>query len=106
MDLVNDPKTVNLTFGSPMAGLLEFLRTPAASLVVALAILVVLSVIGFYLVRRYRDSIEDTGTSSELLTKFEESRHRGELNEAEFRTIKTILAERMLAKLKRKDDSG
>jgi hypothetical protein len=89
-----------------MAGLLEFLRMPAATLVVSLASLLVLSVIGFYFVRRYRDSIEETETSSELLTKFEESRHRGELNEAEFRTIKTILAERMLAELKRKDDSG
>ena len=89
-----------------MAQLLEFLRTPAASLVVWLAALSVLSVIGFYSLRRYRDSIEQSETSSELLTKFEESRHRGELNESEFRTIKTILAERMQAELKRKDDSG
>jgi hypothetical protein len=89
-----------------MAGLLEYCRTSAARRVIWTAGLAILSVIGLYLVRRFRDSIEETETSSELLTKFEESRHRGELNEAEFRTIKTILAERMQAELRRKDDSG
>jgi hypothetical protein len=84
----------------------EFLQSITARLVISLAALCVLSVIGLYLVRRFRDSIEETETSSTLLTKFQESRHRGELNEAEFRTIKTILAERMQAELRRKDDSG
>ncbi len=85
--------------------MLEVLQAPTAQLVVSLAILLILSIIGFYLVRRFRDSTEEIETSSALLTKFEESRHRGELNETEFRTIKTILAERMQAELKRKDDS-
>jgi hypothetical protein len=89
-----------------MAGVLEFCQTPVARLVIGTAGLLIGCLIGFYLVRRFRDSIEETETSSELLTKFEESRHRGELNEAEFRTIKTILAERLQAELKRKDDSG
>ena len=89
-----------------MAQLVEFLQTPAARVVVALALLLVLSAIGFYIVRRFRDSTEDTETSSTLLTKFEDSRHRGELNEAEFRTIKTILVERMQAEIKRRDDSS
>lgn len=89
-----------------MGPLLEILRTPVAELIIGVAVVSILSVVGFYVVRRYRDSIEQSETSSELLTKFEESRHRGELNESEFRTIKTILAERMQAELKRKDDSG
>jgi hypothetical protein len=88
-----------------MANLFEVLQTPTAKLLAWLALLLIVSVIGFYLVRRFRDSTEGIETSSALLTKFEESRHRGELNEAEFRTIKTILAERMQAELKRKDDS-
>jgi len=86
--------------------LLEFMKSPAARLVVSSAALVILSVLGFYIVRRFRDSSEDTETSSTLLTKFKESRQRGELNEAEFRTIKTILAERTQAEIKRSDDSS
>lgn len=89
-----------------MATLHQLLETPFARLVVGMAILLVVSVVGFYIVRRFRDSIEDTETSSSILTKFEESQHRGELDEVEFRTIKTILAERMQAELKREDDSG
>ena len=89
-----------------MAGVLEYCQTPAARLVIWTAGLLIMSMIGLYLVRRFRDSIEEKETSSELLRKFEESRHRGELDAAEFRTIKTILAERLQAELKRKDDSG
>ena len=89
-----------------MNPLLEFMKSPAARLVVSSAALVILSVLGFYIVRRFRDSSEDTETSSTLLTKFKESRQRGELNEAEFRTIKTILAERTQAEIKRSDDSS
>jgi uncharacterized membrane protein len=97
---------VNFVALLPMAGLLVLLQSSTARLVIWLAVLLIVSVIAFYLVRRFRDSIEETETSSTMLTKFEESRHRGELNEAEFRTIKTILAERMQAELRRKDDSG
>ena len=89
-----------------MESVLRLTETPAGQLIFGLATLLILSVVGFYIVRRFRDSTEDTETSSSMLTKFEESRHRGELEESEFRTIKTILAERMQAELKRKDDSG
>jgi hypothetical protein len=82
------------------------LRSPSAQLVAWTAVLAILSAIGIYIVRRFRDSTEDTETSSTLLTKFQESRHRGDLNEAEFRTIKTILAERMQAEIKQEDDSS
>lgn len=71
-----------------------------------LATLLVLSVVGAKIVRRFRDSTEETETSSSMLTKFREMRQRGELSEAEFRTIKTTLAVRMQAELNRKDESG
>ena len=89
-----------------MDSLLQLMESTTARLVVWTSTLLILSVVGFYVVRRFRDSTEETETSSTMLTKFEESRHRGVLNEKEFRTIKTILAERMQAELKRKDDSG
>ncbi len=84
----------------------DFLQTPGARLVISLAVLATLSVIGFYLVRRFRDGIEETETTSSVLSKFRECRHRGVLSESEFRTIKTILAERMQAELKQEDESS
>lgn len=84
----------------------DFLQTPAARLVVALSMLAILSAIGIYVVRRFRGSTEESETTSAVLSKFRESRHRGVLSEEEFRTIKTILAERIQAEIKQEDDSG
>ncbi len=83
----------------------EFLQTPQARLVISLAILAILSIIGLYFVRRFRGESEDAETSSTMLTKFREMRHRGVLSDTEFREIKTLLAEDIRAKVKRKDDS-
>ena len=85
---------------------MEFLQTTSARLVLGLAGLAILTAIGIYVVRRFRDGTEEAETSSAVLSKFRESQHRGVLSESEFRTIKTILAERMQAELKRKDESG
>ena len=84
---------------------LEFLMTPLAQLVIWTSVLLILTTIGIYIVRRFRGGTEDNETSSMLLTKFRDSRYRGDLNESEFRTIKTILAERMQAEVKRENDS-
>lgn len=56
--------------------------------------------------RSCRDGTEGIETNSTLLAKFREMRLRGELSETEFRTIKTILAERLEAELRREDDSS
>lgn len=88
-----------------MVDVAGYMKTPVAQLIIWLSVLLILSVIGLYIVRRYRGGKEDNETTSTLLTKFKDSRYRGELNESEFRTIKTILAERMQAEIKRKDGS-
>ena len=85
--------------------MIEFVQTPQARLVIWLGILAILSVIGIHVVRRFRDSTEQSETSSSMLTKFREMRHRGVLSETEFRDIKTTLADDVQAKVKRKDDS-
>lgn len=85
--------------------MIEFVQTPQARLVISLGILAILSVIGIYVVRRFRDGTEQSETSSSMLSKFREMRHRGVLSETEFRDIKTILADEIQAKVKRKDDS-
>lgn len=73
----------------------QFLQTPAAQGVIWVAVALTLSVIAFYVVRNFRDQIEDDGGTSEHLTKFREMEQEGVLSDAEFRTIKTVLGSRL-----------
>lgn len=92
-----------------MAGLLG---SPVARLVLWSVVLLVLLVVAVYVLRMAasmrssRDSTEEYETNSSLLAKFREMRYRGELSESEFRTIRTNLAKRYRAELKREDDSS
>jgi hypothetical protein len=62
-------------------------------LTVSLAILLLLVAIGGYLVRRFRGRAEeDRKVAADLLMKFGEMQSRGDLSDAEYRTIKTVLA--------------
>ena len=84
----------------------EFLSKPVVQLVVWLAALAIVSIIAFFALRRFRDSVEDTETSADMLAKFRELRDQGELSEADFRSIKTIMSKRMQAEIKRESDSS
>lgn len=78
----------------------EFLQTPPARIVIWVAVLAVLTIVGIYVVRRFRDGVEQTETTSDLLAKFREMRQQGHLSDAEFRTIRTSLGERLQSELK------
>ena len=82
----------------------ELLQTPGARLVLWLTALMILSIIGWYVVQRVRNGPEGPETSSEMLSKFSELRQSGELEDKEYRSIKTILAARMQAELTRDED--
>ena len=71
--------------------LLEILRSPTGEFVVGFAGVLILTVIGAYFVLKVRDSIGSDDSSADLLSKFQEMRHEGHINEEEFRTIKTDL---------------
>jgi uncharacterized membrane protein len=65
------------------------------------AVLAVLVTAGWWLVRSLRGSSdEEQPVSSELLTKFRELHLRGGLSDEEFRTIKTLLTQRLRDELK------
>jgi uncharacterized membrane protein len=82
----------------------EFLRTPIASAVLWVTVLLVMLAVGYYVVRRYRDRIDDDRqTASELLTNFREMRQEGDISEMEFRTIKTVLGRKLQDELKDAD---
>jgi uncharacterized membrane protein len=85
----------------------EFLTTTTARAVLWVAVLLIMLAVGYYVVRRFRDrSDDDRLTASDLLTKFREMRHGGDISEKEFRTIKTVLGQELHAEMKdRKDDA-
>ena len=86
--------------------MIDSLGSPAAQVASVSAILLILSVVGVHVARRFRDDTEQMETTSTMLVKFPEMRLRGELSETEFRTIRTILADRSRTERKRKDDSS
>ena len=80
--------------------MIEFLESTAAKVTIMLAIIVALMVIGIYSIARVRSKLTATGPdSSNLLTNFRELHAKGELSDEEFRTIKSMLGERMQKEL-------
>jgi uncharacterized membrane protein len=89
----------------------EFLSTPTARTVLWVTVLLVMLAVGYYLVRRFRDRIgNDRQSASDLLTNFREMHHGGDISESEFRTIKTVLGQKLREELREKnagnDDSA
>ena len=87
--------------------MLEFLSTPLAKAVESVAVLLILMAVAFYVVQRFRDRIdEDRQTASDLLTNFREMHHEGDITEAEFRTIKTVLGHKLHEEFKDEEGTG
>ena len=85
--------------------MLDILDTTAARVVINLGVLAILMLIGTYLVLRFRDSKGDDETASQLISKFREMHHRGDLDETEYRTIKSVLHSKFEEELKRNDEA-
>ena len=78
----------------------EFLRTAPAQAVIWVSVALIMTIIAVYILRNLRDQVKQEDTTSDHLTKFTELRHRGVLDESEFRTIKTVLGDRESGELK------
>ena len=84
----------------------EFLTTPTAKAVIWVAVLLIVMAVGYYLVRRFRDRADDDRqTASELLTNFREMHQEGDISETEFRTIKTVLGEKLQEELDESEEN-
>jgi hypothetical protein len=85
----------------------EFLAGPLASVVLLLAAIAMLVAVGFFVIVKVRGAAADEEpAASELLTNFQELHERGGLSDAEYRTIKSVLAERLQDELNNTDESG
>jgi uncharacterized membrane protein len=86
---------------SMLKNIFEFLTTPVVQSVVWLIVLAVVLVVGYAIVKRFRDEIDDDRvTANELLTNFREMNREGDITDAEFRTIRTALGERLPTEVK------
>ena len=66
--------------------MLDFLQTTPAQLVIWTAVLAMLVVVGYYLVRRFRDRTDDDRLSAnEMLTNFREMHHEGDIDDSEYK---------------------
>ena len=77
------------------------LSEPEYQAVLLVAVLVILLLVGYYVVRKFRDHIgRDETSTTEVLANFEEIHHRGTLSDEEYRTIKTALHGKLRQELK------
>jgi uncharacterized membrane protein len=85
----------------------EILNDPIAEIVIWLAVLAVVVAVGFYVIGKIRsDSVQKEPGPSEMISKFRDLHAKGELSDAEFRTIKTTLAARLQEELKDNGETG
>jgi uncharacterized membrane protein len=87
-----------------MAGWLE---SSTAQLIFWTALLAVLVAAGAYVVTRLRGSAgENQAAAGDLLSNFREMHSQGELSDEEFRTIKTLLADKLQRETNNTDKTG
>lgn len=53
-----------------------------------------------------KETIEDSGTSLDVLTKFREMQQQGDISDAEFRTIKSVLGANLQRDANDSDETG
>ena len=90
-----------------MSGFRAWFDGPVAQLVVWVALLAILVAVAVYVLGKIRAaSAQQEPGESEMLSKFRELHAKGELSDAEFRTIKTKLATRLQEKIKGNGETG
>lgn len=85
----------------------DLLNPYVLELFVWLIVLIVLVALAARVIKRIRPKpIQQELGAGDLLAKYHELRSRGELSDAEFRTIRTTLARRFPNELKGEDETG
>ena len=83
--------------------MLELFRSPTAQAVVLVLFVLIASSVAWSALQRYRNRNDNDDAASSQLTFFREMRQRGELNETEFRSIKTALGTKLREQTKSSD---
>jgi uncharacterized membrane protein len=78
-----------------------------AQLLLGMGILVGLVMVGVLIVQRFRGSAVQKGTTAnELISNFQEMRSRGDITDADYRKIKSVLGAELHGELKDGKDKG
>jgi len=78
-----------------------------SQIIMALAMLLALLIVAVLVVQRFRGGTADRGFSSgELLANFQEMRGRGDISDADYRKIKSVLGDKLQGELKDDKDTG
>lgn len=76
-------------------------------IVLGLAMLIGLVLVGTFVVQRFRGGSAGKGISdSELITNFQEMRSRGDITDADYRRIKSVLGAKLHGELKDDKETG
>ena len=79
----------------------------AVQIAIWMSVLFGLIVVAWLVVQRFRGGAADVGQSeSQILTKFQEMRQEGDISEAEYRTIKSVLGEQLQRNVKDGKNKG
>jgi len=82
----------------------EFLLTTPAQAVIWTTVLLIVSLVGLYIVGRFRDRAgDDRMSANEMLTNFRDLHLQGDIEDSEFRDIKTVLGPKLQEELKDSD---
>jgi uncharacterized membrane protein len=85
----------------------DFLLSPLPQVVIWMAVLSIIVITAIYVVGRFRDRTDDDRqTANEMLTNFRELHHQGDIDDSEFRTIKTVLGTKIQEELRDTDHKG
>ena len=83
--------------------MLELLRSPVGQAIVLVTFVLMATATAWMLLQSYRNSADDDISTSDQLSLFREMRQRGQLNETEFRSIKSTLGAKLRDELKSSD---
>lgn len=92
---------------SSTSGFAKFLTTPVAQTVIWVTVLVIALCVAAWVVLKFRDlATGNAAPSSDLLSNFREMHQQGELEDTEYRTIKTMLGGKLKDELKDARETG
>jgi len=66
-------------------------------------IAIILAVVGYYVVQRFRDSNDDDDPWGRALSEFREMHDRGELRDAEYRDVKAVVTTKLQQRQQQRD---
>ena len=86
---------------------MDFLQTPTGKVVIMLSLLAILVIVSVYVVLKFRGRIgDDQANAQDMMTNFREMHDQGEISDAEFRKLKTVLGDKMQEELNDTADKG